>query len=203
MNARVCCKFQKLLRSKEELVRLQGDCICQQCNPPSGNIHVLRTEHDVPAPGVSQLEDQPLPGAIPGLPVCARLHVQAPAKHRQRLGRDSILAGLVRVEHTVLEDEPCSLPTLATKSPTQVSRHLTALAIRTQLQPLWRRRVIGELVGYHLMHLPRDAAPWIRGCAIIRRQGNWLDQSCAKSHLVKRDSLEGRSDQWDELCLVV
>ena len=53
------------------------------------------------------------------------------------------------------------------------------------------------------MHLPRDAAPWIKGCAIIPRQANWLDQSCAKSHLVKRDSLEGRSDQWDELCLVV
>merc|ERR1719193_1504804 len=131
MNAHVCLlqiskNFSEIKR-EQKLVRLQGDCICQQCDPPRSNIHVLGTERDVPTAGVGQLEDQPLPGSVPRLPVrCSRLLVQAPAKYRQRLGCHSVLARLVCVQHTVFEHEPSAFPTLTTTSPAQISRHLAA-----------------------------------------------------------------------------
>lgn len=65
MNAHVCvcvANFQNEIKREQKLVRLQGDRIRQQCNPPCSNIHVLCTERYVPTARVGQLEDQPLPG---------------------------------------------------------------------------------------------------------------------------------------------
>ena len=134
MNAHVCVANLKTSEIKRNLVRLQGDCICQQSDPPSRNVHVLSTERDIPTARVGELEHQPLPGSVPRFPVCiAGLLIQTPAQHGQGLGGYRILAGLVRVEHSVLEDEPGSLPTLTTTSPAKISGHLASFAVSTQL----------------------------------------------------------------------
>jgi len=114
----------------------EGHRIPEGSPPLLGRILIVRGKEERRAALVGQLEDVRRGDPFVCLQVSLVEETDAPAKHGEGVGSNGVLACLVRVQDSVFQDKPASLPLQTTLLLPQVAGDLASLRVGRQLESL-------------------------------------------------------------------